>query len=112
MFKELDWAYSECGKVTKYRARNFYYAFRTLPHRKRRAIYVIYAFCRICDDIADGDIPLVDQKSQFSQMRKQLHESIEYPSNKLIFTALKDVVTIFNIPINYLMSIPHIQCIY
>ena len=102
---EIDLAYKHCESVTKKHAKNFYYAFRTLPHRKRRAIYAIYAFCRICDDIADGDIPLVDQKSQFSQMRKQLHESIEYPSNKLIFTALKDVVTIFNIPINYLEEI-------
>ena len=55
---EIDLAYKHCESITKKHAKNFYYAFRTLPHRKRRAIYAIYAFCRICDDIADEDIPL------------------------------------------------------
>ena len=34
-------------------ARNFYYAFRILPEEKRRAIYALYAFCRVVDDCVD-----------------------------------------------------------
>ena len=51
----LDAAYEECQAITKREARNFYYAFLTLPHPRRRAIYAAYAFSRLADDIADGD---------------------------------------------------------
>ena len=43
-------AYEECRRVTRTEARNFYFAFLTLPARQRRAIYVAYTFCRYCDD--------------------------------------------------------------
>ena len=43
---DLDAAYDLCRRITKAEAKNFYYAFRTLPAVKRRAIYAAYAFCR------------------------------------------------------------------
>jgi len=46
-------AYRECKAATKKSTSNFYYAFRLLPRRKRRAIHATYAFCRLCDDIVD-----------------------------------------------------------
>lgn len=33
---------------------SFYWAMRLLPHKKRAALFAIYAFCREVDDIADG----------------------------------------------------------
>ena len=51
----LDAAYDECQAITKREARNFHYAFVTLPRPQRRAIYAAYAFSRLADDIADGD---------------------------------------------------------
>ena len=36
---ELEVAYQHCRAVTKRDAKNFYYAFITLPQRKRKAIY-------------------------------------------------------------------------
>ena len=46
-------AYEECRLITKREAKNFFYAFLTLPAAKRRAIYAAYAFCRYCDDAVD-----------------------------------------------------------
>ena len=57
---DLNEAYNICSTITRKEAKNFYYAFLTLPRIKRRAIYVIYAFCRFCDDIADGDADVDD----------------------------------------------------
>ena len=57
MSTDLDRAYEHCRQIARDHATNFYYAFRTLPKRKRNAIYATYAFCRICDDIADEDLP-------------------------------------------------------
>ena len=41
--------------ITRKSGSSFYWAMRLLPRHKRSAMYAIYAFCRIVDDIADGD---------------------------------------------------------
>ncbi len=43
---DLESAYEACRTITRREAKNFYYAFLTLPAAKRRAIYAAYAFCR------------------------------------------------------------------
>jgi phytoene synthase len=42
-----------CRAVTKASRSNFAYAFLFLPKAKREALYAIYAFCRISDDVVD-----------------------------------------------------------
>ena len=105
MFKELDWAYSECGKVTKYRARNFYYAFRTLPVDQRKAIYTAYAFCRMCDDIADGNESLGDKRFQLNSVREKLRDMERVDTDSFIFKALNDTSIKFGIPAHYFETI-------
>ena len=68
----LDSAYDHCQRVAKEHAKNFYYAFRTLPPRKRRAIYAAYAICRLWDDIADDDTPLSEKRRMFAETRRTL----------------------------------------
>jgi phytoene synthase len=41
------------ARITRQSGTNFYYAFRILPARKRRAIYALYSFCRVVDDCVD-----------------------------------------------------------
>jgi squalene synthase HpnD len=41
--------------ITRKSGSSFYWAMRLLPRHKRSAMYAIYAFCRLVDDIADGD---------------------------------------------------------
>jgi phytoene synthase len=41
------------ARLTRKSGTNFYYAFRFLPAEKRRAIYSLYAFCRVVDDCVD-----------------------------------------------------------
>jgi phytoene synthase len=41
------------ARLTRQSGTNFYYAFRVLPEEKRRAIYALYAFCRVVDDCVD-----------------------------------------------------------
>jgi phytoene synthase len=46
-----SYAYSE--RISRTRARNFYYAFLLLPKAKREAMCAVYAFMRYCDDLSD-----------------------------------------------------------
>ncbi|MGE5517315.1 MAG: squalene/phytoene synthase family protein [Bacteroidota bacterium] len=34
---------------------SFYWAMRLLPHTRRQAMFALYGYCRMLDDIADGD---------------------------------------------------------
>lgn len=43
------------ARLTQKSGTNFYYAFRILPEEKRRAIYALYAFCRVVDDCVDEE---------------------------------------------------------
>jgi phytoene synthase len=44
-----------CEQLTRRVARNFYYGLKLLPEPKRSAMFALYAYMRLVDDIADGD---------------------------------------------------------
>ena len=105
MATELEQAYDHCQRVARDHAKNFYYAFRTLPSKKRRAIYAVYAFCRLCDDIADGDTSIEEKRRRFAQTRALLadtlaqgHDGVTRNSLPHEFTALRDATATFGIP--------------
>ena len=108
----LDIAYDHCQQVAKEHAKNFYYAFRTLPIRKRRAIYAAYAICRLWDDIADDDAPLSEKRRMFAETRRTLADTLSPPSDidpqrrssPLLapeFIALAHATSAFGIPARY-----------
>ena len=100
MERDLKAAYDHCRRVTRTEAKNFYYAFRTLPAKKRRAIYAAYAFCRLCDDIADGDLPL-DEKSRLLEETRGRLSSDTNADRHPVFRALRDTIDSFDIPVRY-----------
>lgn len=51
----LDASRDFCREVTKREARNFYYGLKLLPEPKRSAMYALYAYMRLVDDIADDE---------------------------------------------------------
>jgi len=44
-----------CRALTKAAAKNFYYGLRLLPEPKRSAMFTLYAYMRLVDDIADEE---------------------------------------------------------
>ena len=104
MATDLDMAYDHCQRVAKTEAKNFYYAFRTLPYAKRRAIYAVYAFCRHCDDVADEELPLEDKRRLLSQTRDRLHNSA-LAHDAPVFIALESAIADFGIPRRYLEDV-------
>lgn len=104
MASDLDQAYIHCQRVAKTEAKNFYYAFRTLPSTKRRAIYAVYAFCRYCDDIADEDLPPEEKRRLLSETRSRLH-SPGLASDDPVFMALEGAIRDFAIPRSYLEDV-------
>jgi squalene synthase HpnD len=51
---------------------SFYRGMRVLPPDRRHAMYAIYAFCRIVDDIADGDTALARKLPALDAWRRRI----------------------------------------
>ena len=100
MASDLDQAYDYCQRIAKTHAKNFYYAFRTLPSAKRRAIYAVYAFCRYCDDAADENLPPDEKRRLLEQTRNRLRDQ-SLSSQDPVFVALENVIRDFGIPRRY-----------
>ncbi len=50
---QLQPAIVACERITRLHARNFYYGLKLTPEPQRSAMYVIYAWMRAADDLAD-----------------------------------------------------------
>jgi phytoene synthase len=101
MATELDRAYDLCRRITKSEAKNFYYAFRTLPHRKRRAIYAAYAFFRRVDDVVDGDASLDVKRERLIQARALMDPGRSADGPDIVLLALKHAIDEHSIPKSY-----------
>lgn len=51
---------------------SFYWAMRLLPTPRRDAMYAIYAFCRVVDDIADSDDPPEKKQAALEGWRQEV----------------------------------------
>lgn len=98
---QLAAAYAECRRVTRREARNFYFAFLTLPARQRRAIYVAYTFCRYCDDSVDAEGTHGEKLRRIEDLRSLLSAAYAGHANQPLFIGLADVAATYNIPEEY-----------
>jgi len=60
------------SRVTRKSRSNFYYAFLALPRARREALYAVYAFCRIVDDIADLGTDAAAQRVGLAAWRRDI----------------------------------------
>jgi phytoene synthase len=58
--------------LTRRSRSNFYYAFLTLPRARRDALYVVYAFCRTVDDVADLGTDRAAQRAGLARWREDV----------------------------------------
>ena len=94
----LEEAYAHCQRVTKAEAKNFYYAFVTLPKAKRQAIYAVYAFCRLCDDIADEPLPVDEKRRKLREVDVALEHARDGNPDGPVYSALAHAVREYGIP--------------
>ena len=98
-------AYEECRQITRREARNFYFAFLTLPAPQRRAIYVAYTFCRYCDDSVDAAGSDDQKLARINTLRRQLDETYSGRSASSLFIGLADVAATYSIPQDYFQEV-------
>jgi phytoene synthase len=94
---DVQAAYRHCERVTRSRARNFYYGIRLLPPAKRAALCAVYAFARRVDDIGDGQLEPQDKLDQLATARTELAQLNKQRDPVLL--ALADVSANFPLPL-------------
>lgn len=105
MAPSLEEAYAYCTDLTRRRARNFYYAFITLPKEKRKAIYAAYAFCRLSDDYSDEEIPVDEKSALLSGLHDLVDKAFDGAPDSEVFVALLDASNRYGIPRDYFHEI-------
>lgn len=99
MSMSVETAYAECESIARREAKNFYYAFRVLPKKKRRAICAVYAFMRHADDLADDESRTIDERLRETQawLASWHGAASGGPTDDPVFIALRDAQHRFQI---------------
>ncbi|HYV57250.1 MAG TPA: presqualene diphosphate synthase HpnD [Candidatus Nitrosopolaris sp.] len=91
-------AYAHCEHLTRQAASNFAWAFRLLPHDRRRALSAVYAFCRAADDIVDEPGMRRDPAHLLARWRTELEAAYAGRPHHPIGVALADAIERFALP--------------
>lgn len=100
---DLQKAYEYCRRVAKQEAKNFYYAFITLPKRKRLAIYAVYSLLRRLDDVADASLPPEQKGRLLEEQRERIRRCYGgwVDPDDPVLLALRAVIDCYRIPQEY-----------
>jgi len=100
----IDRAYAACCAIARREAKNFYFAFITLPKPRRNAICAIYAFMRKADDLADDEtLPRTERQRRLNAWMGQWHAFCAGgDSCDPLFFAVLDATARFKIPLSLL----------
>ncbi|MCQ2914160.1 MAG: squalene/phytoene synthase family protein [Alphaproteobacteria bacterium] len=89
----------EIAELVKQSGSSFYWAMRFLSKEKRNAMFAVYAFCRIIDDIADEPAPIEEKSTNLKFWRNEIdkiykgEEPEHFVSKDLVYYVKK-----FNLP--------------
>ncbi|KUP09049.1 phytoene synthase [Bacillus coahuilensis m2-6] len=94
----LSKAYQECEEVIKFHSKTFYRAFSLLPKDQKKAVWAVYAFCRIVDDIVDEHEDPVTDLYAFEEEFRLFLEG-RFQDDNSMWVALSDVFNRFNMDV-------------
>ncbi len=98
---QLERDYNHCHNIMKTHSKTFSYAFDFLDIKRKKAIWAIYAVCRIIDDSIDKykDLEELDSIARDLDMIYSDYDYIQaYQSDKAIMNALSNTLDTYTIP--------------
>ncbi len=106
--RTLAQAYAHCAALTRKHSKTFYLASGLLPPKKRPAVRALYAFCRVSDDLVDGDDPPLNSGQQAKRHRiarldawRQRALSDNASEDDPVVLAWADTRARYHIPVEY-----------
>lgn len=96
--RDLVQAYAHCHRIMRQSGSSFASALWMLSRSQRHALWAIYAFCRLADDIADDPAVAGDRARLLSRWREELAAAYRGGARHPIGIALGDTVQRFQLP--------------
>ncbi len=94
-------SYDFCRKLTRERAKNFYYGIQLLPQTRRDSLCAVYAFFRVSDDLSDNEA-LENRTLRLNAWKQAIRTSnVANEDGPLVLPAFRDSVEKFEIPAEY-----------
>ncbi len=87
----------EARRIAVESGSSFYWPMRLLPPERRDAMFAIYAFCRVVDDIADGDLPPQDKAEALAGWRAEVGRVVEGRPQTAIGLALLEACGLYGL---------------
>lgn len=99
----IEESFAHCRRIARGRARNFYYAFLSLPREQKNAMCAIYAFMRYADDISDGgSLSVESRRKRLDAWRGKLADALAGRfGGDPVLPAFAAAVKRYNIPRRY-----------
>jgi squalene synthase HpnC/squalene synthase HpnD len=95
-------SYAECARIARASRSNFYFAFFGLPREKRNALYALYAFMRLVDNVSDEPGDLDSKRRGLARWRAALDDAVAgRTQSQPILPALAETIARFEIPTRY-----------
>lgn len=86
------------SRLTRQSHSNFFYAFVLLPRAKREAMFAVYAFCRIVDDVVDTGGAGADPRTELARWRADIARVFDGAPEHPVAQRLQEMVRVFPIP--------------
>ncbi len=95
-------SYAYCRRITRRRARNFYYSFVLLRRAEHDAMCALYAFMRRCDDLSDDAEDASQARAALERWGGEMDRALAgAPPDHPVWPAFSDTVRRFAIPHEY-----------
>jgi phytoene synthase len=104
----MERSFRVCVQDARKAARNFHYAFLSLPKPKYKAMCALYCFMRQTDDLADdGGMSVETRRLKLTDWSRQIDDLAErcIVDGNEIFPALKWTLDTYQIPVSYLHDV-------
>jgi phytoene synthase len=85
------------ARIVKAAGSSFRRGMAVLPRRRRQAMFAVYAFCRVVDDIADGDAPLAEKRAALAAWRGQISALYAGKAEDAVTRELRRAVIAFDL---------------
>ncbi len=95
----VDEAYEYCRQITAEYAKTFYFGTLLMPKEKSQAIWAIYAWCRLTDELVDGAKARYTTKETLSEWEQQLESVFAHQPIDDTDVALVDTIQRFPLDI-------------
>jgi phytoene synthase len=103
---DLVAAYSQCQRLARRAASNFYFSFLLLPRQKRRSMCALYAYLRQVDDLGDDESrDIASRRQSLAEMRNRLDAALNGNATDPVLLALADTASRYRIPREYLTAV-------